>query len=100
MTRTPWLVRFGALAIAVLVTCCSTDPGTAQHDSLELVAAAEPGQCGDSFRQCSFDDDCVAVPVVGCCIVKDLRVPVCNLSTQLCEMVAPEDVSGQCNVVP
>jgi hypothetical protein len=80
MDRVPSLMGFSATAIAALVTCCSSsgDPAAEQDQSLELLEATQPGTCGsvgsadpgepeERFRSCLSDDDCVAVPVVGCC---------------------------------
>jgi hypothetical protein len=118
--------------ILAVVTCFSSgdDPAAEQPESLELPEAPQLVSCGgvdveepaERFRSCLTNDDCVAVPVVGCChngwmtsvsremvqdyadsfrcpnerplcplyLVRDMRVPECNLGAGVCEMVASE----------
>lgn len=115
------LIRAGAVPILALATCCcsSTSDPLSEHTELLRAQTAEPPE---HFRGCRADEDCVAVPVVGCChngwktgvsramedayarsfvcpterpicpkyLVRDTRVPRCNASTQLCELVSPQ----------
>jgi hypothetical protein len=65
------------IPILAVVSCYSAsgDPPAEQSQSLELPEATQLGPCGSAdlgepeerFRSCLTDDDCVAVPVVGCC---------------------------------
>lgn len=77
MTRVVSRVQACAAPLLALVTCCSSSGGPAAEpsESLPLTAAPQPGPCGgadrqvaaEPFRWCLSNDDCVAVPVVGCC---------------------------------
>lgn len=77
MNRVASLIRAGAVPILAAATCCcssTSDPLAEGGESLR-VEAAEPGPRGgtgpeppaEHFRGCREDEDCVAVPVVGCC---------------------------------
>lgn len=77
MNRVVSLVEVCVAPVLVLLTCCSSsgDPAAERSESLPLVEAPQPGPCGgpdgegpaEPFRSCLTDDDCVAVPLVGCC---------------------------------
>jgi hypothetical protein len=77
MNRVPSLMGGCAASLFALVTCVSSsaDPAAEQSESLPLLEATQPGTCGgtdpreapERFRSCRTDDDCVVVPVVGCC---------------------------------
>jgi hypothetical protein len=76
MNRVPSLMGVSFPILAV-VTCCFSggDPAAEQRDPLELPETPQLLPCGGAdleepaarFRSCLTDDDCVAVPVVGCC---------------------------------
>jgi hypothetical protein len=80
MNRVPSLMGGCAASLFALVTCCSSsaDPAAEQSEWPQVLEASQPGTCGgadladlreapECFRSCRADDDCVAVPVVGCC---------------------------------
>jgi hypothetical protein len=76
MNRAPSLMGV-CIPILAVVTCCPSrgDPAAEQSESLELPEATQVVACGgadleepaERFRSCLTDEDCVAVPVVGCC---------------------------------
>jgi hypothetical protein len=78
MNGAPPLMKVCAAPIMALVTCCSSpsvDPAAEHCQSVLPFESAQPGPCGGAdlgkpavrFRSCRTDDDCIAVPVVGCC---------------------------------
>lgn len=112
-------------SVLVFVSFCSCG-GAPSFQSSEAPDTEEPSAL---FRVCAADDDCVAVPRVGCChngwktsvsrceqdayahsfvcaqarpvcplyLVVDRRVPQCNPSSHLCELVTAQCTPASSN---